>query len=113
MNGPNNPDDLQVAIGDDTVRECWYKYPVKVGETVAPASPSEDGAGACSVISYQKYNVRINIYQSPPYIPVYPSFLWLEISRSRREGDSHQLREDKPDLWRAWRHQAISLTAPH
>ena len=47
MDVSDKVDDLEVAVGDDAVREGWDKYSVKVGETVATASPTEDGAGAC------------------------------------------------------------------
>ena len=49
MNVPDNADDPEVAVGDDAVREDWYKYSVEVREAVAPSSAREDGAGTCGV----------------------------------------------------------------
>ena len=49
MNVADDVDDLEVAVGDDAVREGRYKYSVKVRETVSTASASEDGAGTWSV----------------------------------------------------------------
>ena len=50
MNVADDVDDLEVAVGDDAVREGRYKYSVKVRETVATtARVSEDGASTCKV----------------------------------------------------------------
>ena len=45
MNVPHNPDNLEVAVSDDEVREYWYEYPIKVGETIA-TNPGYNGAGS-------------------------------------------------------------------